>query len=128
MRYLIIPLVLAAAACATPAGPDPQPRPDDQGAASQSADPTPAQLAEGERLVEIACASCHEDEPGAISPHPEAPNLTTLSDNYPVELLDEAFAEGIMVGHPDMPEFRLQPDQITALIGYLESIQVKRGI
>jgi mono/diheme cytochrome c family protein len=42
---------------------------------------------------------------------------------WPLESLDEALAEGITVGHPDMPEFVLEPDEIAALIAYLESLE-----
>ena len=132
MRHFIIPLALAMVASCAPNGADgppaSAPAADNIASSSETPQATPTQIAEGRQIVELACISCHEDEPGAISPHPEAPNLTTLSDAYPVELLDEAFAEGIMVGHPDMPEFKLQPNQITALIAYLESIQIRRGI
>jgi hypothetical protein len=31
-----------------------------------------------------------------------------------------------MTGHPDMPEFELEPEEIGALIAYLESIQTSQ--
>lgn len=37
--------------------------------------------------------------------------------------LEEALAEGIYVGHPDMPVFRFEPDEVEALIDYIQSIQ-----
>ena len=49
------------------------------------------------------------------------------SARSPVTALEEAFAEGILVGHPDMPEFRLTPTQIDNLLGYIESVQEQRG-
>jgi hypothetical protein len=30
----------------------------------------------------------------------------TLGKRYPIEALEEALGEGIISGHPDMPEFR----------------------
>lgn len=84
-------------------------------------------IAEGRRIVELRCASCHAVRPDAKSRHPEAPPLSRLSEEYPVTALEEAFAEGVIVGHPDMPEFSLSPEQIRSLLGYLESIQVNRG-
>jgi mono/diheme cytochrome c family protein len=56
-----------------------------------------------------------------------APPFRTLSEAYPVESLSEAFAEGILVGHPDMPEFRLEPAQINDLLAYIQSIQERRA-
>ena len=37
--------------------------------------------------------------------------------------LAEALAEGLSVGHPDMPEFVFEPDQVAAILAYLKSIQ-----
>jgi cytochrome c len=37
--------------------------------------------------------------------------------------LAEALAEGLSVGHPDMPELVFEPDQIAAILAYLKSIQ-----
>jgi hypothetical protein len=37
--------------------------------------------------------------------------------------LEEALAEGISVGHPAMPEFQFAPDDVSDLVGYLQSIQ-----
>jgi len=45
--------------------------------------------------------------------------------NYPVSDLEEALAEGILSGHPAMPEFAFEPDEIDAIIAYLESLQPK---
>jgi hypothetical protein len=37
--------------------------------------------------------------------------------------LAESLAAGISVGHPDMPEFVFEPDDIAAILAYLNSIQ-----
>jgi len=44
------------------------------------------------------------------SPVPEAPPFRMLEARYPLEALEEALAEGIVTGHPDMPQFALEPD------------------
>jgi hypothetical protein len=46
-----------------------------------------------------------------------------ISLRYPVRNLEEALGEGIFVGHPDMPPFQLEPDDIDELLDYIESIQ-----
>lgn len=104
------------------------------GACAQSAQPTHeasvqpgADAAEGRRLAEIYCARCHAIGTEGESRHPMAPTFRTLSRNYPVNSLEEAFAEGILVGHRDMPEFQLEPQQIDDLVAYLQSIQEQRG-
>lgn len=88
---------------------------------------TAAHVAEGQRLAEIHCATCHAIGAEGESRHPQAPPFRTLSRAYPVTALEEAFAEGILVGHPDMPEFRLEPPQIDALLAYLQSIQERQA-
>jgi cytochrome c len=85
-----------------------------------------AARAEEERGREIAathCGSCHAIAAIGESPAPEAPPFRTLSRNYRVDTLEEALAEGISVGHPAMPQFQFAPDDVDALIAYLQSIQ-----
>lgn len=52
-----------------------------------------------------------------------APPFRTLHSKYPVENLEEALAEGIVTGHPEMPVFQLEPPQISALIEYLYTLK-----
>jgi cytochrome c len=85
------------------------------------------QIEAGRRIAELYCSSCHAIGAAGESRNPVAPPFRTLSRNYPVNALGEAFAEGILVGHRDMPEFTLEPDQIDDLLAYLESIQPRRG-
>jgi cytochrome c len=47
----------------------------------------------------------------------------TLAKRYPVEFLEEALGEGIISGHPDMPEFRFSGKDVGAIVIYLKSIQ-----
>lgn len=86
-----------------------------------------ANLGEGRRLAEIHCARCHAIGQAGVSRHPQAPAFRTLSSAYAIGMLDEAFAEGVLVGHRDMPEFRFEPQQIDDLLGYIESIQERRS-
>ena len=79
----------------------------------------------GRRIVEANCANCHAIGAEDTSPLPGAPELRSLSERYPVDALEEAFAEGIVTGHPEMPEFEADPDQIEAIIEYLASIQAQ---
>jgi len=37
--------------------------------------------------------------------------------------LEEALGEGLLSGHPDMPEFVFGPRDVGAIIRYLQSIQ-----
>lgn len=82
-----------------------------------------ADLAFGRQLVEANCASCHAIGLDDESAHPEAPAFRTLSERYPLDALEEAFVEGISTGHPDMPEFVASPEQIGAIILFLDTLQ-----
>ena len=84
---------------------------------------TKEEVRQGRAMARAYCARCHAIGLHDKSHHPDAPPFRTLSQRYPIDSLQEAFAEGISVGHPDMPEWRFEPDQIRRLLGYLESIQ-----
>ena len=58
------------------------------------------------------CARCHAIDKVSPSPLPIAPPFRSLNERYPVENLAESLAEGIVTGHPTMPEFRLELDQV----------------
>lgn len=81
------------------------------------------EISQGRALVEANCARCHATGREGESPHPQAPPFRILSQRYPIRSLEEALAEGISVGHPDMPEFVADPRQVAAIVAYLESIQ-----
>jgi mono/diheme cytochrome c family protein len=77
----------------------------------------------GRRFAEANCSHCHAIGRFGDSTLPLAPPFRTLHEKYPVESLEEAFAEGIVTGHPSMPQFELPLDQIHDLIAYLKSLE-----
>jgi cytochrome c len=79
----------------------------------------------GEGLLTKNCSRCHAVGRAGDSVHPEAPLFRRLGQRYPIEQLAEALAEGLSSGHPDMPEFRFEIDDVDAILAYLESIQEK---
>jgi mono/diheme cytochrome c family protein len=83
-------------------------------------------LARGRSLVVRNCGLCHAVGSADVSPRSGAPAFRDLSQRYPVEALGEALAEGILTGHPEMPEFRFAPRDVAAILAYLESLQVRR--
>ncbi len=80
-------------------------------------------VAQGQALAQENCARCHAIGPEGDSTLPIAPPFRTLSERYPIDDLEEALAEGIVSGHPAMPEFVFEPDEIAALIAYMKSVQ-----
>jgi cytochrome c len=79
-------------------------------------------VAAGQRLVVDKCAPCHAVGRSDLSPKPGAPPFRSLHLKYPVAHLAEALAEGITTGHSDMPEFVFSPDEIAAILAYIEDL------
>jgi cytochrome c len=80
-------------------------------------------ISAGRELMSRHCSNCHAIGTDDVSPLPQAPAFRTLGKRYPIESLEESFAEGIFTGHADMPELRFRPRDIGAAIAYLKSIQ-----
>lgn len=77
----------------------------------------------GKAIAVTKCSYCHSIERAGRSPRAAAPPFRTLHKQYPVETLKDALGEGMSTGHPRMPEFRLEPDQVgdfTSFLKYLE--------
>ena len=77
----------------------------------------------GQEIASQYCARCHAIGVHGQSPHPEAPPFRTFGDKWPLESLEEALAEGIVVGHPDMPELSFDPDEILNLLSYIDTLR-----
>ena len=69
------------------------------------------------------CARCHSIDKATQSPLKIAPPFRTLHLRYPIETIAEALAEGISTGHPTMPQFQLDPDQINDLLSYMKTLE-----
>jgi mono/diheme cytochrome c family protein len=91
--------------------------------AAQAATPDAETLKRGEALLTKNCAMCHAVGTAGDSARAGAPAFRTLGKKYTVESLEEALGEGLVSGHPDMPEFRFEPADVGAIIAYLQSIQ-----
>lgn len=83
---------------------------------------TPAEQ-RGKNFVMNNCSRCHAIDKVSPSPLKIAPPFRDLHRKYPIETLQESLAEGISTGHPTMPEFRLEPDQINDVLSYLKSLE-----
>ncbi len=83
------------------------------------------ELDRGRTILEANCGRCHATGAEGTSPLAAAPPFRTLGERYPVSDLEEALAEGILTGHPEMPEFSFDPDEIDSIIAYLQSLQPK---
>lgn len=74
----------------------------------------------GAVVADQKCATCHAVALTGESKHVQAPPFRIVARKYRPDDLAEAFAEGIVVGHKDMPEFQLTIRQIDDLISYFK--------
>jgi cytochrome c len=93
-----------------------------QGAVGQAASLSPS-AQRGLNFAKAHCSRCHSIDKVTPSPLRIAPPFRTLHNRYPVESLEEALGEGIVTGHQNMPQFRLEPDQIGDFIAFLKSLE-----
>src|SRR3954447_231610 len=77
----------------------------------------------GLTFVRAHCAQCHAIDKVSESPLAIAPPFRTLHLKYPIEDLARPLVEGIIAGHPTMPQFRLEPDQVVDVIAYLKTLE-----
>jgi len=105
---------IAAAAMATMLSSGPLPASADEAVAAAEQ--------RGHAFVQANCARCHAIGKSGSSPFAAAPPFRTLHRRYPIEDLEEPLAEGIVTGHPAMPEFQLDPEQVGDVIAYLKSL------
>jgi cytochrome c len=81
----------------------------------------------GKAFAQANCSHCHSIDKVTRSSLAIAPPFRTLHLRYPVESLEEALGEGIVTGHPSMPEFRLDPGQVGDFIVFLKSLEIVAG-
>jgi len=77
----------------------------------------------GLNYVRANCARCHSIDKVSESPLKIAPPFRDLHKRYPIESLEETFAEGIRTGHQNMPEYRLETDQIRDVMAYFKTLE-----
>lgn len=76
----------------------------------------------GHAIAQANCARCHNIESSGESPFTAAPPFRIVARIYKTSDLEEAFAEGIVVGHPAMPEFKMTAEQAMALAAFIDSL------
>ncbi len=81
----------------------------------------------GREIADAFCGRCHAIGAHGKSPNPKSPPFRLLGKKYPLSSLEEALAEGIVVGHEgeEMPPFVFSAQQIEALLAFLASVQRK---
>lgn len=77
----------------------------------------------GRDLLTANCANCHAVGRQGASKLPAAVPFRVIAKRYPPANLAEALAEGIVTGHPGMPQFTFTPEEIGNILTYLESLR-----
>ncbi|GGH28213.1 cytochrome c6 [Alsobacter metallidurans] len=87
-----------------------------------------ANLKRGAAIAQANCGPCHAVGRSGPSRNAAAPPFRTLSARYPISSLQEALAEGIMVGHEDvgMPEFNFSVEEVDDLVAYIDSLSPRK--
>ena len=80
-------------------------------------------IGDGQKIASEKCASCHSIKREGDSTNKAAPPFRTFASKWPLESLEESLAEGIVTGHEEMPEAVFTPEQITAFLAFLGSLQ-----
>lgn len=112
-------LVLVGTACAAaPQDVRPNPR-------SATPDANREAIERGRQLTTSACAGCHAIGATGASPMAAATPFRTIVHRYPLDQLEEGFAEGLVTAHPAMPEFVFRASEIDDLIAYLETVKAE---
>lgn len=81
--------------------------------------------ASGRALLEKHCSRCHAVGIDGASTHAKAPPFRDVVKRYLPETLAEALAEGLVSGHPDMPEFAFPPGEVDAIVTYLDDLAAR---
>lgn len=82
-----------------------------------------ASVAVGKALLSKHCSRCHQIEAKGASRLPIAPPFRDLMQRYKPDDLEEALGEGLASGHPDMPEFVFEPDEVAAIVAYFSTLR-----
>jgi mono/diheme cytochrome c family protein len=90
--------------------------------AAAACDTADSEASEGKAILYKSCARCHSIEAKGDSPLPQAPPLREIYLKYPIDQLEEGFAEGMGSKHRDMPQIQFSSDQVAAILDYLGSI------
>jgi mono/diheme cytochrome c family protein len=82
-------------------------------------------VTQGYNLLRSNCASCHAIDQASLSPEAKAPPFRDVVKKYEPAALEEALAEGIVTGHEQMPEFAFEPEEVTAIVAYLDTLKAQ---
>jgi mono/diheme cytochrome c family protein len=77
----------------------------------------------GRFVAERECSGCHAVGLAGPSPRRDAPLFRNILSRYHSDTLEAELVQGIKLGHPDMPQFQLNPKAVNDLIVYLKWLE-----
>lgn len=80
----------------------------------------------GRVLAEQNCARCHAIGRKGASPFAKATPFRDIHRKYPIDNLEESFAEGTSGNHLGMPDFQLTPREVGDLLSHIKSLAPRR--
>jgi cytochrome c len=78
-------------------------------------------LERGRAIAGQKCAHCHAIGHDDERPHAIVTPFRALHTRYPIEMLVDARATGVISGHDEMPMFELSRADMYALLAYIDS-------
>lgn len=79
-------------------------------------------IEQGRAIAEAKCGRCHATGPSGDSPHHITPPFHRLHEDFPIPMLSDAAEQGVLSGHDEMPMFEFSPDEVRALLAYIDSL------
>lgn len=77
-------------------------------------------------IAEQNCARCHATGRKGASPFAKATPFREIHRKYPIDNLEESFAEGTSGNHMGMPDFQFTPREVGDLLSYIKSLAPRR--
>ncbi|MEQ1695624.1 MAG: c-type cytochrome [Hyphomicrobiaceae bacterium] len=81
-------------------------------------------VSRGRDLAQAHCSVCHavtESDPSPAWVNSNTP-FRRLYERYPIAMLQDAAATGLISGHDEMPGFAFALEDIAALLAYIDSL------
>jgi len=91
-------------------------------AAPAGAQPSATLASRGEAILTGDCAMCHGIGGTTGGPAYMAPSFFEIAKRRDVDALRESLRKGTLSGHPAMPRTSLSPNDVEAILTYLEAI------
>ncbi|MGE3989554.1 tetratricopeptide repeat protein, partial [Pseudorhodoplanes sp.] len=85
-----------------------------------------ARVRAGRLLVETNCAPCHATGSRGASPNARAPAFRELQRRYDMLSLRTPITRGLAAPHDEMPRFRPTPDELDAIVAYINGLSPTR--